>query len=930
MVAILPFHGQAKVKSVLSGDTVVLVGKKGSNTTHAPEVTFTFEKVNAPRMASKANSNVDDPGAFSSREWLRNICVGKTVSFETRKQGASAGDRVYGLLFVPDPMTDSKQWNLSVESVRRGFCTPKTLGGANNDDDDADANGGEDYERALQLAYKEAVSSQVGVHSPKPVVRKLMNAGDEFQAITLVEKSKRICTGGSVKCVIEYVFDGSRYRCLVTDPELESAGLLYGSFTLILAGVACPRVGNPRLNPPSPSEPHADAAREFVELRLLQRELKISLHGTDKSGACVVGTVHHPRGSIGCELLKSGLGRISDWTIRMMPPGDVPPLRIAENGAKRANLGVFESYKPPTLTGASEFTGTVVEIISGDTMMILPQGEVFDDDKKLKKVSLASIRAPRAGNERTGKPDEPFAFECKDRLRLLAVGKSAKVNIHYEKEIPMSGNKTEKRQFGTVSIGKRPDIGEVLVSEGLATTQRHRDDDEKSARYDELVAAESISKATGKGVHSSKEYKKKTINDLSDPKKAKTSAGALQRAGMTKAVVDYVFNGSRFKLRVPSENCFVMFALSNVRCPQPSPNAAAVSRGQARAAEPFGDASKRHSRINVLQRQVEIQCTGVTNGGVMTGNLFVGQGAQRRDYSIELVASGLATVDQRKIDYGEAPKVLIDSQSAAQNNRLGIWSVKQVVKDEPKAKTFENAEDQLVNIQISEICSGNHFFFRVIGDDSSKVIDDSMKLFTENNGTSGAPCEIKPGKVVAALFKDGSTSSWYRAKIIEQTDKGKVKVLFVDHGNVSTVSPASQLRPLDMALGTDQIPAVAKEAVLAMTKVRSLEEEDGLDAARCLQGIAWGKDLKARLHGESDGQLLVTLFEGDAETSSINEKLVIEGLARVPNRKEMYDAGRGNSSLNKLKKELQSAQDKARKMRKGIWIYGEIPEEDEE
>ena len=39
-------------------------------------------------------------------------------------------------------------------------------------------------------------------------------------------------------------------------------------------------------------------------------------------------------------------------------------------------------------------------------------------------------------------------------------------------------------------MGKREDVGEVLVSEGLATTQRHRDDDEKSARYDELVAAE--------------------------------------------------------------------------------------------------------------------------------------------------------------------------------------------------------------------------------------------------------------------------------------------------------------------------------------------------------------------------------------------------------------------------------------------------------
>ena len=75
--------------------------------------------------------------------------------------------------------------------------------------------------------------------------------------------------------------------------------------------------------------------------------------------------------------------------------------------------------------------------------MILPNGEIYDDESKLKKVSLASIRAPRAGNERTGKPDEPYATECKDRLRVLTVGKAVKVNIHYEKEIPMG----QVRQF---------------------------------------------------------------------------------------------------------------------------------------------------------------------------------------------------------------------------------------------------------------------------------------------------------------------------------------------------------------------------------------------------------------------------------------------------------------------------------------------------
>ena len=255
------------------------------------------------------------------------------------KQGASAGERVYGLLFIPDPTDGSKQWNLSVESVRRGFCTPKVLGGDTNGDAADGENGDgagsvEDYETALQSAYREAQAASAGVHSQRPLVRKLINAGDEFAALTLFEKAKRICTDGSVTCVIEYVFDGSRFRCIVTDPELESSGLMYASFTLILGGVACPRVGNPRLTPPSPGEPFGVEARDFVELRLLQRELKVTLHGTDKSEVCLVGTVHHPRGSIGAEILKNGLGRISDWTIRMMSPGDVPPLRIAENAAK--------------------------------------------------------------------------------------------------------------------------------------------------------------------------------------------------------------------------------------------------------------------------------------------------------------------------------------------------------------------------------------------------------------------------------------------------------------------------------------------------------------------------------------------------------------------------------------------------------------------
>ena len=46
---ILPSRGVARVKNVLSGDTVVLLGKATTPKGKAPEVVFTMESVSAPR-----------------------------------------------------------------------------------------------------------------------------------------------------------------------------------------------------------------------------------------------------------------------------------------------------------------------------------------------------------------------------------------------------------------------------------------------------------------------------------------------------------------------------------------------------------------------------------------------------------------------------------------------------------------------------------------------------------------------------------------------------------------------------------------------------------------------------------------------------------------------------------------------------------------
>jgi len=922
----LPARGSAMVKAVSSGDTVILLGRRTSPKSPVPEITFTFERVSAPRMASKGNNFVDGVGAYESREALRKLLVGKVVQFETRKQGVAAGDRAYGLLFFPNPKApDGPPMNLAVEATRAGHAIPKinTYTQAGNDDEEEIE---DEYERALREAYNEAQVSGVGIHSsrPSPYARKIQNSGEDYDIPSLIAGTSKM-DKRRVKCVIEYVFDGSRVRCQVSPGQ---GDWQFAHFTLILAGVSCPRLNN---NIEAPPEEYSREAKSFVETRLLHRELDVSLCGTDKTAACAVGTIHHPMGNIAVELLKNGLARICDWSARLMNPLDVPAFRVAETNAKRTNTGLWHAYAPPVISGSKEISGTVIEVLTGDTITILPDGEAYDSDAKVKKYSLASVRSPRVGNEKYGKPDEPWSVECKERLRTLSVGKQCKIVVDYERDIPIgvavgaAAPPTEKRQFATISAGKNEDLGEVLIAEGLAETQRHRDEDEKSSRYDSLVGAETASKAAGKGIHSNKPPGVRKINDLNEPRKAKTYAGFLQRSGKLKAIVEYVFNGSRFKVLVPKENCSFVFALSDVRCPNPSPMGS-----NTKPAEPFGDESKRHGRLNILQRMCEITCTGVTNSGVITGDLWIGGGQKRKNYTEELIASGLVQVEPRRIEYGDAPQNLMEAQTLAQQNKMGMWAnmteAEVASPSEPKKAT-----EEVVTIKLSEIRNGSNCFAHIVGDEAVEVIEENMKIFTTRHGTSGAPCEARKNSVVAALFDAGNGKSWYRARVIEKRTNGTALVLYIDHGNLAAVPIRSHIRPLEMSLNTDRVPAAAKELRLGLIATRDLSEDDGLEAAHMLQSLAWGKNITCRIHGrDEEGKLFVTLYD-PTKPKSINQHLVDAGVALAMKQRDVLAMGsKIDAGTLGLLPDLVEAQDIARKSRVGMWRYGDVGDDDDD
>eukprot|EP00057_Strongylocentrotus_purpuratus_P031055 XP_783461.3 PREDICTED: staphylococcal nuclease domain-containing protein 1 [Strongylocentrotus purpuratus] len=161
--------------------------------------------------------------------------------------------------------------------------------------------------------------------------------------------------------------------------------------------------------------------------------------------------------------------------------------------------------------------------------------------------------------------DIPYMFEAREYLRKKLIGKRINVSVDY---IKAASDGYPEKTCATVTIGQ-VNVAEALVSKGLCTVLRYRqDDDQRSAHYDELLAAETRAIKNVKGLHSKKEQPLHRVADLSgDSAKAKQFLPFLQRAGRTEAVVEFVASGSRLRLFLPKDTCLITFLLAGISCP---------------------------------------------------------------------------------------------------------------------------------------------------------------------------------------------------------------------------------------------------------------------------------------------------------------------------------------------------------------------------
>ncbi|XP_047618931.1 staphylococcal nuclease domain-containing protein 1 isoform X1 [Phacochoerus africanus] len=923
------------VKMVLSGCAIIVRGQPRGGP--PPERQINLSNIRAGNLARRAaatqpdgKDTPDEPWAFPAREFLRKKLIGKEVCFTIENKTPQG--REYGMIYLGK---DTNGENIAESLVAEGLATRREGMRANNPEQNRLAECEEQAKAAKKGMWSEGSGSQT--------IRDLKYTIENPRHFVDSHHQK------PVNAIIEHVRDGSVVRALLL-PD-------YYLVTVMLSGIKCPTFRREADGSETP-EPFAAEAKFFTESRLLQRDVQIILESCHNQN--ILGTILHPNGNITELLLKDGFARCVDWSIAVYTRG-AEKLRAAERFAKDRRLRIWRDYVAPTANldqKDKQFVAKVMQVLNADAIVVkLNSGDY-------KTIHLSSIRPPRLEGENTQdknkklRPlyDIPYMFEAREFLRKKLIGKKVvflvssralwgasccysvpcicpgeppshscrlrrqlvisryKVNVTVDYIRPASpATETvpafSERTCATVTIGGI-NIAEALVSKGLATVIRYRqDDDQRSSHYDELLAAEARAIKNGKGLHSKKEVPIHRVADISgDTQKAKQFLPFLQRAGRSEAVVEYVFSGSRLKLYLPKETCLITFLLAGIECPRGARNLP----GLVQEGEPFSEEATLFTKELVLQREVEVEVESMDKAGNFIGWLHI-DGANLSVLLVEHALSKVHFTAERSSYY----KSLLSAEEAAKQKKEKVWAHYEEQPVEEVAPMLEEKERSASYkpVFVTEITDDLHFYVQDVetGTQLEKLMENMRNDIASHPPVEGSYAPRR-GEFCIAKFVDGE---WYRARVEKVESPAKVHVFYIDYGN-REILPSTRLGTLPPAFSTRVLPAQATEYAFAFIQVPQ-DEDARTDAVDSVVRDIQNTQCLLNVEHLSAGCPHVTLQFADSK-GDVGLGLVKEGLVMVEVRKE--------KQFQKVITEYLNAQESAKSARLNLWRYGDFRADD--
>jgi staphylococcal nuclease domain-containing protein 1 len=910
--------GRGNVKAVLSGDTIIVVHLEKNQQGPPLEREITISNITAPKLGrrktQKNEATQDEPFAWQSREFLRQLTIGKQVTY-TIEYKAPAGQnnrsKEYGVVYLVGKGSD--QETLAKLIVTKGWATvrrPKT-----------DKEPREDVAELIQLE-EDAKKSGIGLFDKTLSTEDTIRPTAEINTTEFFEKYR----GKPLSGVVEQVITGNNLRLTLLPSFFNT--------TLYLSGIECP----------PENEPFSREAKFFSEYYVLNRDVTVILEGVDKYN--LFGSVSFQGKNLGEQLLAAGVARYVDWSGAKTAFQE--QLRKAEKSAREGKLRVWSLAAPApaqnnnnkqAATDASksklkpgrEVVGKVVRVIHGGAIRVKePSGAEHD-------VYFSSVKLPRQGNAQQRKNEtkdeaieRSLAWEAKEYVRRRLIGQRVRCVIDYVKDLSRENEPSVERAFYSVYLDKN-NIAVELVDHGLAASINHTGPSPRSRDYEHILFAERRAKQNEKGIHTPKDRAVVIhINDLTGSKdkdsgaqkgkdtsavtKAKQFLPFLKRAGKQKAVVEHVASASRLRIYVPKEGCLINFSLSGINVPRYSEE----------SPEEFAEEAYNFIVDKVQQHDVEFEVITQGRTGNFIGNIWV----NKENLAALLLAEGLAEINRPSLkDNQNVATEFIIAEDSAKKTKKNLWKNYDPKKEEEeRKKRFEEENDrkkpkqELIDIVVTEIVDATRFYIQISQPEAAQALEALMqKLAAPDESPAYKP---KVGEIVKAQFT--ADDVWYRAEVTSIVD-GQYEVNYIDYGNSETI-PESRIRKLDASLGLNALKRQAYEAQLAFIIPPGIDDEHGGDAADLFRDLVWGKNLVANIErrerlGEKENmkEKLHLMIVDNKDGVLVNGVMLREGLARL----EKIVERRAREGEDKVAQSLKMEEDLARSDHLFMWEYGD-------
>ncbi|KAI1796408.1 transcription factor [Ganoderma leucocontextum] len=280
-------------------------------------------------------------------------------------------------------------------------------------------------------------------------------------------------------------------------------------------------------------------------------------------------------------------------------------------------------------------------VISGDSLLLRgspgPQGSA-----KERVLHLADIQAPRMGT--STREDEDWAFESREFLRALAVGKP----ITFTSTHSLLPSDEVPRDIGTAEINGADLASELLKNGWAKLKDLKRDATDEDLRKKDLEAE---ARSAGKGVWNPHGPKAHATHYLmpTDSQGFITEWKGQQIDGLVEQVKD----GSTLRIRLfmpDGDHQFVNIALAGVRC-------ARIASKAGETTETWAEEAKFFTESRLLQRHIRVQLLSLPNASATPfqaganstapppASIFIGTVLHPAGNVAEhLVANGLARV----------------------------------------------------------------------------------------------------------------------------------------------------------------------------------------------------------------------------------------------------------------------------------------------